>query len=113
MCTNQINPNGRIPALIDHSRGDFKIFESAAILIYLVTHYDKERKFTFEPSSNEYSDALEWIFFAVCPRSGYSGGSSFRPLARWRRSNAGAGQSLLQICSRENVRSCHWVKCFT
>ena len=108
--TYQINPSGHIPALVDHSRGDFKVFESAAILIYLVTHYDKERKFTFEPDSNEYSDALKWIFFAVCLRSGHLGGSSLPLLARWRRSNAGAGLSLLQVCSRENVRSYHWMK---
>ena len=29
------NPNGRIPALIDHQNGDFVIWESSAIVLYL------------------------------------------------------------------------------
>jgi len=62
----KINPNGRIPAMVDHKRADFAVFESAAILLYLAQHYDTEHKFSFDPvaDADNFSEALQWIFFA-------------------------------------------------
>jgi len=60
----QINPNGRIPALIDHSRNGFAVFESGAIFLYLATHYDTEYRFTFaDADADENSEMVQWLFF--------------------------------------------------
>jgi len=62
----KINPNGRIPAII-HRRPDgteFPVFETAAILLYLSRHFDKDNKFSFPAGSDEESETLQWIFFA-------------------------------------------------
>ena len=63
----KLNPNGRIPVLVDHAREDFPVFETSAILLYLAQLYDKEHKFWFNPATevNEYSEMLQWLFFAV------------------------------------------------
>ncbi|KAG1785993.1 glutathione S-transferase [Suillus plorans] len=62
----KLNPNGRIPVLVDHAREDFVVFETAAILLYLEQHYDPERKLGFDPVSqpNEYSEMLQWMLWA-------------------------------------------------
>lgn len=62
----KLNPNGRIPVLIDQSRNNFPVFETSAILLYLAQHYDPEHKFSFSPKGepNEYSDMIQWLFFA-------------------------------------------------
>lgn len=63
----KLNPNGRIPVLVDRAREDFVVFETAAILLYLEQHYDPERKLGFDPVSqpNEYSEMLQWMLWAV------------------------------------------------
>ncbi|KAF9534850.1 glutathione S-transferase [Crepidotus variabilis] len=62
----ELNPNGRIPVIVDRSRKDFPVFETSAILLYLAQHYDKQYKYWFNPETepDEYSDLLQWMFFA-------------------------------------------------
>jgi len=60
----KINPNGRIPAMVDPNRGDFPVFETAAILQYLVVHYDPEGHFHFRGQSDRESEIIQWMFFA-------------------------------------------------
>lgn len=56
----KICPNGRIPALVDHDRNDFAVFEGAAILAYMTRHYDPEHKFSFA-DPDDVSRAEQWI----------------------------------------------------
>ncbi|KAK4128434.1 DEAD-domain-containing protein [Parathielavia appendiculata] len=56
-----LNPNGRIPTIVDHDRSGFAVFEGIAILNYLARHYDPENKFSFPVDSDDYSVAEQWI----------------------------------------------------
>ncbi|KAJ2931657.1 hypothetical protein H1R20_g5441, partial [Candolleomyces eurysporus] len=62
----KLNPNGRIPTIVDHTQGDFAVFETSAILLYLAQHFDKNNVFSFNPETEpkEYSEMLQWLFFA-------------------------------------------------
>ncbi|KAK4252425.1 hypothetical protein C7999DRAFT_10126 [Corynascus novoguineensis] len=56
-----LNPNGRIPTIVDHDRNGFAVFEGLAILTYLTRHYDPEYRFSFPVDSDDYSVAEQWM----------------------------------------------------
>ena len=49
-----LNPNGKVPVLVDHQRNDFVIWESNAVITYLVDHYDKDHKISFTDSDEKH-----------------------------------------------------------
>ncbi len=57
----KMNPNGRIPVIVDHDNEDFVLFESGAILVYLA---DKTAKFFGETEKQRY-EILQWIMFQM------------------------------------------------
>ncbi|TCD64427.1 Glutathione S-transferase 2 [Steccherinum ochraceum] len=69
----KITPNGRVPALIDHKNGDYTVWESGAILLYLVDKYDKENRLTVPVDHPERHQLYQWLFFQTSGQGPYVG----------------------------------------
>lgn len=67
-----INPNGRLPAIRDPNTG-ITLWESGAILEYLIEVYDKKHQLSFAPGSPESFHAKQWLYFSSSGQGPYYG----------------------------------------
>lgn len=60
-----LNPNGRIPAIVDRDEDDLAIFESGAILIYLAEKSGKLMPLNTPENLAERMDVIQWLMFQM------------------------------------------------
>ena len=68
----KINPNGRLPSIEDPNTGII-VWESGAILEYLVGEYDKSYRLSFPAGTPEFYHTKQWLHFQMSGQGPYYG----------------------------------------
>lgn len=68
-----MNPNGRLPTLEDPNNDSLVLWESGAIIQYLIDRYDEEGKLSHPGSSNEKYREFQWAHFQMSGQGPYFG----------------------------------------
>ena len=67
-----INPNGRLPAIHDPNT-NITLWESGAIVEYLIEQYDTKHQLSFPRGTPEYYLTKQWLIFQVTGQGPYYG----------------------------------------
>lgn len=67
-----INPNGRLPSIHDPNTG-ITLWESGAIIEYLIERYDTEHRFSFAPGTPDSYLAKQWLYYQTTGQGPYYG----------------------------------------
>ncbi|KIJ32435.1 hypothetical protein M422DRAFT_35837 [Sphaerobolus stellatus SS14] len=60
----KVNPNGRVPALVDHTNNDFVVWESGAILAYVAERFDPSGRLLGK-TLEERAEVNQWLMFQM------------------------------------------------
>lgn len=71
----ELNPNGRLPAIEDPNTG-VKLFESGAIVEYLLDQYDPDNKIQYNDIHRKY-EAKAWLHLQMSDQGPYYGQASW------------------------------------
>ena len=109
----RINPNGRIPAIIDKTpsadgQPRFKrIFESGALMLYLCERYDKDHKLCYAYDTDQYWEVIEWLVWMQSGLGPMQVCACFKYLCQSCHDNmaneiAGSSKPFLSLCTRKD-----------
>ncbi|KAI9883384.1 MAG: hypothetical protein M1823_004852 [Watsoniomyces obsoletus] len=68
----EINPNGRVPAIVDDNGKGIKLWESCAINEYLIDKYDTDKRLTYDTEPEKYH-LKQWLYFQASGQGPYIG----------------------------------------
>ena len=60
----KLNPNGRVPAIVDPNNNNFVVWESMAILVYIAQMYDTKKSF-YGRTIEEQATVNQWVAFQI------------------------------------------------